>query len=126
MAIAEKSNGDIRICIGPQALNNALMREHYKLPTFHLVEMKDARVFRKLDIKEAYWHVRLDYELSLMITMITPFGRFSWARFPWGLKVSSEIFQKNLGGLCKASKIPFLSRMALSSLCVVRLTKNPI
>ncbi|KAK3715807.1 hypothetical protein RRG08_001148 [Elysia crispata] len=51
MAFAEKSTGDIRICIDLQALNNALMREHYKLPTLDdVLEMKDARIFNKLDI----------------------------------------------------------------------------
>jgi hypothetical protein len=28
--------------------------------------------------------------------MITPFGRYRWARLPFGLKVSSEIFQRHL------------------------------
>ena len=28
--------------------------------------------------------------------MITPFGRFRWTRLPFGLKVSSEIFQRFL------------------------------
>ena len=53
MAIAEKLDGD-RICIDPQALNNALLREHYKLPTLDdvLVVMKYARIFSKLDIKK--------------------------------------------------------------------------
>ena len=50
----------------------------------------------KLDVKEAFWHVRLDEESSRLTTMITPFGRFRWARLPFGLKVSSEIFQRKL------------------------------
>ena len=71
----------------------------FKLSTLDdiLVEMKDARIFSKLDIKEAYWHVSLDLKSSLMTTMITPFGRFQWLRLPFGLKVSSEIFQRKLG-----------------------------
>ena len=28
--------------------------------------------------------------------MITPFGRHRWRRLPFGLKVSSEIFQRKL------------------------------
>jgi hypothetical protein len=28
--------------------------------------------------------------------MITPFGRYRWARLPFGLKISSEIFQRKL------------------------------
>ena len=49
--------------------------------------------FSKLDVKEAYWHVRLDEASSKLTTMITPFGRYVWKRLPFGLKVSSEIFQ---------------------------------
>ena len=98
MALAEKSNGDIRICIDPAPLNEALQREHYKLPTLDdvLHQFKDAKLFTKLDIKQAYWHVRLDEESSYLTTMITPFGRYRWMRLPFGLKVSSEIFQRKL------------------------------
>ena len=54
-------------------------------------------------MREAYWHVRLDEESSKLTIMITPFGRYRWKRLPFGLKVSSEIFQlkldEALGGL---------------------------
>ena len=98
MALAEKSNGDIRICIDPAPLNEALMREHYKLPTLDdvLSQLNGARLFTKLDVKEAYWHVRLDEESSKLTTMITPFGRYRWLRLPFGLKVSGEIFQRRI------------------------------
>ena len=98
MALAEKANGDIRICIDPAPLNEALMREHYKLPTLDdvLGQLNGARLFTKLDVKEAYWHIRLDEESSKLTTMITPFGRYRWLRLPFGLKVSSEIFQRKI------------------------------
>jgi len=47
-------------------------------------------------VQEAYWHIRIDEESSLLTTMITPFGRYRWARLPFGLNVSSEIFQRRL------------------------------
>ena len=28
--------------------------------------------------------------------MVTPYGRYKWNRLPFGLKVSSELFQKHL------------------------------
>ena len=98
MALAEKSNGEIRICIDPAPLNEALMREHYKLPTLDdiLGQLNGAKLFTKLDVKEAYWHVRLDEASSKLTTMITPFGRYRWLRLPFGLKVSSEIFQRKI------------------------------
>ncbi|CAB3978194.1 Hypothetical predicted protein [Paramuricea clavata] len=79
MAVVKKPNGSLRICIDPQPLNAALQREHYKLPTLDdvLPSLIQARVFSKLDVKQAYWHVQLDNESSLLITMITPFGRYT-------------------------------------------------
>ena len=98
MAVVKKANGDLRICIDPQPLNSALQHEHYKLPVLAdiLPEFSEAKYFSKLDVKEAYWHVVLDETSSKLITMITPFGRYKWNRLPFGLKVSSEIFQKKL------------------------------
>ena len=98
MAIVHKPNGKLRICIDPQPLNAALKREHYRLPVLDDVplKLKGAKVFSKLDVKEAYWHVHLDEASSKLATMIIPFGRYMW-------KVSSEIFQRKLdeapGGL---------------------------
>lgn len=51
-------------------------------------------LFSKLDIIEAY--VKLDDRLSMLTTMITPFGRYRWSKLPFGLKVSSKIFQRKL------------------------------
>lgn len=98
MAVVRKANGNIRICIDPQPLNKVLVRERYKLPTFDdiLPELNNARTFTKLDVQEAFWHVRLDQGSSRLTTMITPFGRFRWSRLPFGLSVSSEIFQRKL------------------------------
>lgn len=98
MAVVHKANGKLRICLDPQALNSALLREHYKLPVLDdvLPKLQNAKLFSKLDVKEAYWHVKLDNESSLLTTMITPFGRYRWQRLPFGLKVSSEIFQRKL------------------------------
>ena len=71
LAITAKSNGDIRVCMDTQELNSILMFEHYKLPNLDdvLVEMKEARIFFKLDIKEDSRHIR--YESSLLTEKVT-------------------------------------------------------
>ena len=98
MTVVTKSNDSLRLSIDPQPLNEALMREHYKLSTADdvLPMLRHAKVFSKLDVKNAFWHVCLDEESSPLTTMITPFGRFRWSRLPFGLKVSSELFQRRL------------------------------
>ena len=98
MAIVEKANGSLRIFIDPQPLNVALKREHFKLLTFDetIPELANAKIFSRLDMESAFWHVKLDEASSDLTTMTTPFGRYRWKRLPFGLKVSSEIFQKGI------------------------------
>ena len=47
MTVVTKRSGGLRICIGPQLLNKALCREHFKLPTFDdvLPQLDNANVF---------------------------------------------------------------------------------
>ena len=98
MAIATKGDGSLRVCIDPQSLNKVLCRERYQLPTFEdvLPKFTGAKVFSKLDVSSAFWHLELTEKSSLLTTMATPFGRYCWTRLPFGLCVSSEIFQRHL------------------------------
>ena len=98
IVVATKSSGDLRVCIDPKELNKALKRERYPIPVIDdvLPELANAKLFTKLDAKNGYWHVVLDEESSKLTTFDTPFGRYLWKRLPFGLSVSSEIFQKRL------------------------------
>ena len=105
MVATRKKTGEMRICIDPKELNKALLRERYILPIIEdsLHELGESRIFSKADLSSGYWHVKLDDESSLLTTFQTCFGRYRWLCLPFGLCVSSEIFQKKLlealGGL---------------------------
>ena len=98
IVVALKKNGKMRICLDPHELNKVLLREHYTLPILDdvLHEMRQSRVFSKADLSSGFWHVQLDTESSYMTTFQTCFGRYRWLRLPFGLNVSSEIFQKKI------------------------------
>lgn len=98
MAVVDKKDGSVRICLDPRALNCVLKREHYKLPVLDsiLPEISGAKLFSVFDLRQGYLHLELDEESSLLTTFATPFGRYCWKRLPFGLNVSSEIFQKRL------------------------------
>ena len=53
-------------------------------------------MFTKVDLASAFWQLKLDDESSLLTTFATSHGRYRWLRLPFGLCVSSEIFQKHL------------------------------
>ena len=59
-------------------------------------ELEGAVVLSKFDTDNGYWHCVLDENSSKMTTFLTPFGRYRYLRLPFGLCVSSEIFQKKL------------------------------
>ena len=98
MLVATKKSGKLRICIDPRPLNKALKRERYPIPTMDdiLPQLAKSKFFSKLDLSNAYWHVKLDEESSKLTTFQTPYGRYRWKRLPFGTSVSSEIFQKRL------------------------------
>ena len=99
LVVTEKpKKKDLRICIDPGPLNKALPRAHYQLPTIDdvLPELSQAKIFSKLDLSSAFWQIKLDEESSKLTTFATMYGRFFFARLPFGTSVSSEIFQRRI------------------------------
>ena len=98
VVLTKKKNGKARLCIDPRELNKALLREHYTLPIMDdiLHELGESKFFSKADLANGYWHINLDEESSKLTTFQTYYGRYRWKRLPFGLSVSSEIFQRKL------------------------------
>lgn len=98
MAVTTRKSGDIRICLDPRPLNKCVTRSHYQLPTMDevLPVLANAKVFSKLDLKQAFWQCKLDEASSKLTTFATSRGRYRWCRLPFGLSISSEEFQKRL------------------------------
>lgn len=98
IVVAMKKFGALRVCIDPKLQNEALKRERYQIPVMDDLEpdLSEARVFSNVDLVSAFWHLELDEESSKLTTFATPYGRYRWLRLPFGLNVSSEIFQKHL------------------------------
>lgn len=98
ISVQSKKNGNLRVCLDPRSLNEVLCRERYPLLTMDdvLPQLANAKLFSKVDLSHGYWHCTLDDQSSHLTTFITPFGRYRWLRLPFGLNVSSEIFQRKL------------------------------
>ncbi|XP_011674436.2 uncharacterized protein K02A2.6-like [Strongylocentrotus purpuratus] len=98
LSVATRKSGKVRLCLDPRPLNVALKREHFPLPVLDdiLPSLTDASTFSVCDLRNGYLHCPLDEESSLLTTFATPWGRYKWKRLPFGLKASSEIFQRRL------------------------------
>ena len=77
LVIVEKKSGALRLCLDPKALNAAIKRERYTVPTPADVQRQfhRATTFTVLDMKDAFWHVRLSEPSSYLCTFNTPWGR---------------------------------------------------
>ena len=96
LALVVKKSVKLRICIDPKPLNKAQKREHFHLPVLDdlLPDLADVKVFSTLDLRDGFWHLRLDEESTYLTTFATPFGRFRWKVLQFGIAPAPEIFQK--------------------------------
>ena len=101
-----KPDGSIRLCLDPKDLNKSIKRNQYYSKTIDEVsaELHDSRYFTVVDAKSGYWMVELDSESSLLTTFNTPWGKYKWLRLPFGLKVSSDVFQERLNSVLQGVK----------------------
>ena len=88
----------VGICIDPRDLNRAIRREHYQLPTIDEVasRLTGAKKFTVCDAKDGFHQILLDDASSYLTTFNTPFGRYRWARMPFGISSAPEVWQRRM------------------------------
>ena len=98
LVIQSKSNGQIRICLDPKHLNQAIKRQHYPIPTTEDIidKLVGGKVFSKLDCSSGYWQIKVSNESSKLLCFNSPFGRYCFTRLPFGIHIASEVFQQKL------------------------------
>ncbi|KAK2707402.1 hypothetical protein QYM36_015185 [Artemia franciscana] len=98
VAIVEKANGNLRICLDPVDLNKNLKRPHYLIPTFESITQRcaGAKIFSKLDATSGFWSMMLDDESSDLTTFNTIYGCYKFKRYPFGLNSAQDDFQRKM------------------------------
>ena len=90
LLVVQKPQGQgVRICVDPKFLNKALQRSTYYMQTIDdiLPNMTNVKVMTTVDMRQAFWMLKLDNESSKLTTFETPYGRYRWLRLPMGLSV---------------------------------------
>ena len=89
VVIVEKPNSTLHLCLDPRNLNQAIKRQHNKLPTAEedVANMHNAKVFIKHDASNGFWKCPVDEESSGLLIFNTPFGRYRFTCLPFGFTV---------------------------------------
>ena len=93
-----KPNGDIRICLNPKPLNQAVRRPYHFAPTMEdvLQKLHGCKYFSTLDQSSGYWNIEVHPDSVHLLTFNTPFGRYAYKRLPFGLVSSQDVFQRTV------------------------------
>ena len=95
------ANGDVWICVDLTKLNMSVMREIYTMPTVEetLSKIAEGNVFSKLDVNSGFRQIKLDGDSSKLTPFITPYRRYRFKRFPYGITSVPEYFQKKMDNI---------------------------
>ena len=75
-------------------LNKAAKRSYHPLPATEelLAQLRDSKVFSKLDGDSGYWQMESAPESQPLTTFINLFGRYMCSGLPFGILIAPEIF----------------------------------
>ena len=98
-----KKDKSLRPCIDFRSLNNITIKNKYPLPllssAFELLE--EATVFTKLDLRNAYYLVRIREGDEWKTAFNTPMGHWEYLVMPFGLTNAPAVFQTRVGDMLR-------------------------
>lgn len=91
----KKGGGGLRFCVDYRKLNDLTEKDKYPIPLIEetLARLKNARIFTKLDIRQAFHRVRMDPSSEDLTTFKTRYGTYCFKVLPFGLTNGPATFQ---------------------------------
>jgi hypothetical protein len=118
--VPKKDEGD-RLCVDYRSLNRVAIKNRYPLPLISelLDRLGHAKVFTKLDLRDAYHRLRIKEGDEWKTAFKTRYGLFEYMVMPFGLANAPTTFQayihKALGHLVDSICIVYLDDILIYS-----------
>jgi hypothetical protein len=92
---AKKKDGGLRLCVDYRDLDLGTVKHRYPLPLISelLDRVREARIFTKLDLRNAYHLIRIKEGDEFKTAFRTRYGQFEYQVMPFGLTNTAAKFQ---------------------------------
>jgi transposase InsO family protein len=96
-----KANGSLRFCVDYRKLNALTRKDRYPLPLIDetLARLRKAKIFTKLDIRQAFHKMRIHPDSEELTTFRTRYGAYKYKVLPFGLTNGPATFQRYINDL---------------------------
>ena len=93
---AKKPGGGWRFCVDYRRLNEITKKDKYPLPLIEetLARLGRAKVFTKLDVRQAFYRIRMKESVEELTTFRTRYGSYKYKVLPFGLCNGPASFQR--------------------------------
>jgi hypothetical protein len=89
-----KKGGELRLCMDYRLLNNIMIKDRYLLPLIQDIQdkLRGVKIFTKLDITDAYNHIRIKQGEEWKTVFRTQFGHYEYLVMPFRLTNALVLF----------------------------------
>ena len=96
VVIVPKRDGTSRFGVDMREVNKRIGKDSHPFLTWERLAAKldGSKWYSKLDLKQAFYHVKLDEASKTVTTFSTHIGLFRFKRLVFGMSATSEIFQR--------------------------------
>jgi hypothetical protein len=96
-----KKYGTLILCIDFRQLNKVTVKNKYPLPRIDDLfdQLKDAKIFSKIDLRSGYHQVRIKEEDIRKTTFRTRYGHYDFIVVPFGLSNAAAVFMCLMNGV---------------------------
>lgn len=96
LVLVKKKDGTTRICVDYRKVNEKMVKDKFPLPVIddHIDRLLGAKIFSKIDLKDAFFHLKINENCTKYTSFVTQNGQYEFTRAPFGLSICPNYFTR--------------------------------